>query len=96
MLLLCTFIMKYFLLQERVSRHMQKEHDMRFTDCRRELENAVSDGLIEEYSPPGFKGQNGYRIPEIVDEVMFLAYLVKFKLLESEICVMCSCGFLGP
>ena len=56
---------------------MQKEHDMRFTDCRRELENAVADRLIEEYTTPSFKGQNGYRIPEIVDEVRLEVLLVE-------------------
>ena len=50
---------------------MQKEHEMRFSDCKREMENAVADGLIEEYTNPGFKGQMGYRIPEIVEEVGF-------------------------
>ena len=52
---------------------MQREHEMKFTDCRRELDNAVSDGLIEEYTPEGFKGQSGYRIPEIIDEVIITA-----------------------
>ena len=68
---------------------------MRLTDCRRELENAVSDGLIEEYSPPGFKGQSGYRIPEIVDEVMFLANVIKFKRLEVKYVSRVYVFFLG-
>ena len=49
---------------------MLKEHDMRYSTCKRDLENAVADGLMEEYTNPGFKGQSGFRIPEIVDEVL--------------------------
>ena len=48
---------------------MGKEHEMRYTDCKRELDNAVADGLIEEYTTPSFKDQTGYRIPDVVDEV---------------------------
>ncbi len=63
-----------FPIQERLQRYMQREHEMRYSECARELHNAVADKLVEQYVIPA-KGpkpeQDGYRIPEIVDEVNF-------------------------
>lgn len=55
--------------QERISRYMQREYNMSYSECSRQLDNIVADGFIIEYTAVGFKGsrtgleQEGYRIP---------------------------------
>ncbi|XP_025096070.1 zinc finger MYND domain-containing protein 11-like isoform X1 [Pomacea canaliculata] len=54
---------------ERITKYMQRVYDMGANECRRQLNNTVSDGLITEYLAVGFKGcrtgleQEGYKIP---------------------------------
>lgn len=66
---------------ERISRYLQRYTDITPRRCKEHLNNAVSDGLIVEYTAVGVKGQRtgleqeGYRIPhpgEVPQEVSVL------------------------
>lgn len=64
---------------ERISRYLQRYTEISPRRCKEHLNNAVSDGLIEEYTAVGFKGQRtgleqeGYRLPQgVIEEVSFL------------------------
>ncbi|KAK7109257.1 zinc finger MYND domain-containing protein 11-like [Littorina saxatilis] len=54
---------------ERISKYVQREHNMSYGDCKRLLDSVVEDGFIMEYLAVGFKGartgleQEGYKIP---------------------------------
>lgn len=62
---------------DRISRYLQKTTELTPRKCKEHLNNAVSDGLIVEYTAVGFKGQRtgleqeGYRIalPTDIQEV---------------------------
>ncbi|KAK7011699.1 zinc finger MYND domain-containing protein 11-like isoform X1 [Biomphalaria glabrata] len=55
---------------ERISRYLQRNIDITPRKIKEHLNNAVSDGLIVEYTAIGFKGQRtgleqeGYRVPQ--------------------------------
>ena len=59
---------------ERITRHMQREHEMRAVDIELQLQYAVSDGMISIYKALSQKGtnagneQDGYRIEQPEDE----------------------------
>ncbi|ELU10691.1 hypothetical protein CAPTEDRAFT_169629 [Capitella teleta] len=59
---------------ERVQRYMNRTYGMKFSECELELQYCVKDGLLNEYTALGFKGQRtgieqeGYRLPSIEDE----------------------------
>lgn len=55
---------------ERISRFLQRNTEISSRKCKEHLNNAVSDGLIVEYTAVGVKGQRtgleqeGYRVPQ--------------------------------
>ncbi|CAL1526104.1 unnamed protein product [Lymnaea stagnalis] len=55
---------------DRISRYLQRSTDVTPRRCKEHLNNAVSDGLIVEYTAVGVKGQRtgleqeGYRVPQ--------------------------------
>ncbi len=58
--------------KEHIAKHMYKEHEMKPKDCRKELDNAVADGLIEKFEDPR-TNEEAFRIPEEVEVCIVLA-----------------------
>lgn len=80
---------------ERITKYMQRVYDMGANECRRQLNNTVSDGLITEYLAVGFKGcrtgleQEGYKIPS-GEEAEMVSYLQCIFICIYIYCKMCQ------
>lgn len=71
---------------DRISRYMNREYNMSNAECRRQLNNAVEDGFIIEYTAVGFKGsrtgleQEGYRLPS-PEEMEIVSIVICFNII---------------
>ncbi|CAG5127559.1 unnamed protein product [Candidula unifasciata] len=85
---------------ERISRFLQRSAELTPRKCKEHLNNAVSDGLIVEYTAVGVKGQRtgleqeGYRVPQS-GELMLEDYGHDWYCFEchgpGEVCECSSC-----